>query len=448
MDVTVEDLSSVKKKLHIEIPEDVVVREVDKAYKDLKKTAKIRGFRPGKAPRAVLERHYRKDVNADVSSKLIQDSFSQAIQEKKLNVIGTPRFIPADLDDKKSYAYDVVVDINPDLEDIDFKNIPIKKTIYKVGDDEIRAQLKMLQQNLAEYKPIDEDRAVENGDFVLIDYEGFKDGKPFEETGATENFQMKIGEGKILKDLDDEIIGMKPEETKEIRVTFPQNYKNKNLAGNEINFKVTLKEIQKQILPEINDEFAKKFGELKSLDELKGKIIDNLKEGYEKRTEQEVNEQIFSALLTKCEFEAPDPLVEYELEGILNETLRSLEHNNMTMDDLGITEDSIKERYRGTAIDQVKRHMILAKIIEQEELSLTDDELNKGFEDIAKQFGFPVDDVKRYYNESSGQANLKYLEDTLLEKKALRMIIDHADIEEVQPGENQEESYENKEEEK
>ncbi len=445
MEVTVEDLSSVKKKLHIEIPEDVVVREVNNAYKDLKKTAKIRGFRPGKAPRSVLERHYGKDVNADVSSKLIQDSFPEVIREKKLNVIGSPEFIPADFDNKKAYSYDVVVDIRPELDDIDFKGIPVKKTLYKVSDDEIQAQLNMLRQNLAEYKPIDEDRAVEDGDFVLMDYEGFKDGEPFEETGPTENFQMKIGGARILKELDDGIIGMKPEETKEITVTFPPDYKDKNLAGNEITFKVTLKEIQKQILPEINDEFAKNFGELKSLDELKAKITDNLMEGYEKRTEQEVNEQIFSALLAKCEFEVPDPMVEYELEGILKETLRSLEYNNMTMDDLGMTEDSIKEKYRDTAIDQVKRHMILSKIIEQEDLTLTDDELNEGFEDMASRFGFSVEDVKRYYNEGPAQANLEYLKDTLLEKKAIRMIIDHADIKEIEPGENREESPENPE---
>ena len=214
MQVTVEDVSSVKKILHIEIPEDKVVRELDNAYKNLKKTAKIKGLRPGKAPRSVLERLYKKDVHIDVSSKLLQDSFVEAIKETDLNIVGNPKIDPPGLDEKGPYKYDATVEIKPEIEEIDFKGLTLKKNLYRVTDQEMDAQVAMLQKNLAQQKPITEDRAAQKDDFVLVDYEGFKDGKPFAETQKTENFTMKIGTGHILKTFDEQLIGMKPGDKK------------------------------------------------------------------------------------------------------------------------------------------------------------------------------------------------------------------------------------------
>ena len=188
MQVTVEDLSSVKKVLHIEIPEDKVVSELDASYKNLKKTAKVKGFRPGKTPRSVLERMYKKDVLADVSSRLIQDSFLDALKETELNIVGNPKLDPPGLEEKGPYKYDATIEVRPEIEDIDFKGLALKKTLYKISDEEINAQLKMLQKSLAQQKTVEEDRPIKEDDFALIDYEGFKDGKPYAETQMTENF--------------------------------------------------------------------------------------------------------------------------------------------------------------------------------------------------------------------------------------------------------------------
>ena len=175
MQVTIEDFSSVKKSLHIEIPQERVSRELDLAYGKLKKTAKIKGFRPGKAPRSVLE----------------------------LNLDGP-------------YAYDATIEIKPEIGDIDFKGLNLVKTKYKVNEKEVESQLKALQKNLAQQKPIEEDRPAREGDHVMITYEGLKDGKPFTETQRTENFTLKIGDGSILKDFDAGLIGMKAGESKSL----------------------------------------------------------------------------------------------------------------------------------------------------------------------------------------------------------------------------------------
>ena len=431
MQVTVEDVSSVKKILHIEIPEDKVVRELDNAYKNLKKTAKIKGFRPGKAPRSVLERLYKKDVHIDVSSKLLQDSFVEAIKETDLNIVGNPKIDPPGLDEKGPYKYDATVEIKPEIEEIDFKGLTLKKNLYRVTDQEMDAQVAMLQKNLAQQKPITEDRAAQKDDFVLVDYEGFKDGKPFAETQKTENFTMKIGTGHILKTFDEQLIGMKPGDEREIKVNFPEDYFNDKLANLEINFQVTLHEIREEVLPEIDDEFAKRLGQYETLEDLKNAITDNLNQGYAKRVEQEMNEQIFEALIAKSEFEVPDSMVDYELEGIIEEAERSFAYHNKSMEELGFSKEILSEKYRDTAEKKVRRHLILGKIIEQEDMTLTDQELEDGFMEMAQTFNQPIEDIKNYYKQNEDK--IEFFKHTLLEKKAVKLIIKSGTIEEVEP---------------
>ncbi|MCK4468372.1 MAG: trigger factor, partial [Desulfobacterales bacterium] len=384
-------------KLHIEIPNDVVVQELDKAYKNLKKTAKIKGYRPGKTPRSVLERLFKKNVHSDVSSRLLQDSLINAIKENDLKVIGTPKIDSPGLDAKKPYKYDATVEVQPEIDELDFKGLKLKKNLYRVSDEEMSAQLKMLQKNMAQQKTVEEARPVQKGDFALIDYEGFKDGKPFAETQKTENFTLKIGNGQIFKEFDEQLIGMNPDENREINIHFPEDYLNKKLANLDITFHVKLNGIREEVLPEINDEFAKDLGKYETLDQLKNAISDNLQEGYKKRTEQELNEQIFTALIAKKDFEVPDMLVEYELNSIIAEVERSFAYNNTSMEAMGLSKEKLSEKYRGTAVKQVKRHLILNKLIEQEKLTLSDEEIDNGFKEMSKAFNKPLEEISSFY---------------------------------------------------
>lgn len=431
MQVTLEDISSVKKTLHIEIPEDDVIRELDKAYNELKKKAKIKGFRPGKVPRSVLERLFKKDVHADVSSRLIQSSFIDAIKETDLKIVGNPELDPPKLEASGPYKYEAIVEITPEIENINFKGLTLKRTNYKVTDEEVQAQLKMLQKNLARYQKIEENRPVTEGDYVLIDYEGFRDGQPYPETARTENFNLKIGDGIILTEFDDQLVGMKPGEHREIKVKFPQDYSNKNLADLDISFQVSLNEIREELLPEIDDELAKKAGRYETLDELKKVITDNLKQGYLKRLEQELHEQIYTELISRSDFEVPDALVNMELEGIIEEAERSFAYRNISMEEVGLSRDSIAEKYRDTALMQVKRHLLLSKLIDQETLTLSDEELEDALNEMAANFNQPIEEIKKYYDQNKDK--LEYFKHTLLEKKAIKLIIDNSTIEDIEP---------------
>ena len=441
MQVSVEDINSVKKALHIEIPEADVVRELDKAYNELKKKAKVKGFRPGKVPRSVVVRLFKKDVHADVTSKLIQSSFLDALKKTELKVVGTPQVDPPELEDSGPYKYDAIVEISPVIDKIDYYNISLKRTNYPVSEEEIEAQLKMLQKNFARQEKVEPPRPARVDDFVLIDYEGFKDGQPFDETAKNENFNLQLGKGTISKEFDDNLIGMQPGESKSFNVKFADDYANDKLAGVEISFQVLLHEIKEEILPPIDDVLAKKAGQYESLDDLKKVITENLEQGYTKRTDQELNEQIFTHLIAQTDFEVPDAMVEMELEGIVNEAERSFSYRNMTLEEMGLSRESISEKYRETALRQVKRHLILGKIIEQEELSLADDELEEALNDMASSFNQPVEEIKRFYDQNPDK--LDYFKHTILEKKAIKLIIDTSKIEDVEPEKESAEATEN-----
>jgi len=431
MQFTVEDLSSVKKTLHIEIPREAVARELDSAYRKLGKTAKIKGFRPGKVPRSVLERMFKKDVHSDVSSRLIQDSFIDALKKTELEIVGRPQVDPPDLKENEPYSYDATVEVKPVIGSIDFKGLALEKSVYRISDEEIDLQLKALQKRLASFKPVEQQRDAQNGDHVIITYEGLKDGKPFAETQKTENFAVTVGDGQILKEFDDGLVGMKVGEEKEIAVQFPPDYGNDQLAGLKIDFFVTLNQIREEVLPDVDDELAKQVGNYKTLSELRDQIRNNLQEGYAKRVEQELNEQIFKALIEKTDFEVPDSMVDYELQAIIEDTERSFAYRNQSMEDAGITRESIAEKYRDTAEKQVRRHLILDTIIRQEEMTLEDAELDQGFDEMAKGFNQPVEQIKQYL--MAEKEKLENFKHALLEKKAVKLIIDSGNITEAVP---------------
>lgn len=428
MQVSVEDLGSVKKKLHIEIPEEEVTRELDEAYKKLNKTAKVRGFRPGKVPRSVLERLYKKNVNAEISSKLIQESFEAAIKETNLAYLGQPQIDPPEPKAKHPYKYDVTIELNPEISDIDYKGITLKKPLYNVSDEAVEAQLKNIQRIAKEQKPLEEDRALREDDIAVIDFEGFKDGQPFAEAQKTENYVMKVGRSQIIKEFDEKLVGMTPKETREISVRFPESYLNPNIANLELTFQVTLKEIREEFLPEINDELANRLGK-ENLEELKKQVISDLNQGYEKRIEQELNEQIFQEILSRQDFEVPDIMVEYELDGIIREVENSFTYQGTTMEEQGVTREMLVEKYRDTAVNQLKRRLILNKLVEQENMTVSDEEVEIGLKEMAESLNKTPAELRNYYKQNN--AEFEYFKHALLEKQAIRLVIENSIIEEV-----------------
>lgn len=429
MQVTIEEVNTVKRIIHIEVPEEKVISEIDSAYKTLKKTAKINGFRPGKAPRSVLERMYKDDVNADVVKNIVQNSIVDAIREKDLTFIGEPELDMPELDPAAAFKFSATIELKPELGEVDFSGLKLIKTIYESSDEEVEAQVEMIRKNLAKRENIEEKRAAQADDFILIDIEAFKDGKPFEAIAPIQTGSHKIGSAIYSKEFDDKIIGMNIDEAAEFEIDYADSYVNKDYAGNKVNFNVKLCNIQKEVLPELNDDFAKKVGAYETFESLKEAIKENLRNGYEKRMEQEVNEQVYLALIEKISFEVPDLMVRYELDGIIAEAEHAFAMNGITFEQIGKTKEDLETEYADLAEKQVRRHLILGAVVEQEKIELNDEEIEAGYEETAKAINQPVEGIKAFYKQNPDK--IEYLKHTLLEKKAIKLIINSNEVEEI-----------------
>jgi len=431
MQVKIEDKSSVKKVLSFEIPKADITKELNIAYNELKKKADVKGFRKGKIPRKVLENRFSKDVHADLGPRLIQEAFIEAIKEHDLKIVGGPQMDPKELDPEAAYQFDITVEVKPELEDIDFEGIALEQTKYEIADGEIESQIYMIQKTMAKKETVTEERPVKENDYVLIDYEGFVNKEPFDKTPKIENFVMGIGQDAMPKEFSEKLAGAIPVQDLEIEVSYADDYKDENLKGLNVLYKVTLKEIQEEILPELNDELVKDLGKFETLDEVRTSIRENLEKGYTQRIKHELSEQIFLTLLEKNEFEVPEALIEGELNGIAMEAEQAYSANNTSLEEVGLSKDILRTQYRDVAEKQARRHLILDKIITQEKLELTDDELEKSFEEMALGMNAPVDAVKNYFNMDPKQ--LEYYKHTQLEKKVIDLIIEKGSVTEVEP---------------
>ncbi len=439
MQVKIEDKTSVKKVLSFQIPKEDVTKELNKAYSELKKTASVKGFRKGKIPRKVLENRFSKDVHNDVAPRLIQQAFIEVVKEHDLNVVGAPQMDPPDLDPNADYEFDVTIEVKPVLDDVEYEGIELTRTKYEISDEEIDSQIHMIQKTLAKKETVTEERQVKEDDFVLIDYEGFLDNEPCKQTPKVENYVMGIGKPGMPKEFSQKLIGSIPVQDIEIEVPYSEGYHVDELKGKTVVYKVKLKEIQEEILPEADDELAKSLGgKFESLEALRTSIRENLEKGYDQRVKHELSEQIFQNLLEKCKFDIPDALIESELDGITMEAQQAYTANNTSLEEVGLTEKNIRTQYRDVAEKQAGRHLILDKIISQAKLELTEEELEKGYAEMAKAMNASVDAIKNYFNMDARQ--LDYYKQTQLEKKAVDLIIEKGSVTEVEPKDDEPEA--------
>jgi trigger factor len=432
MKVEVEDISTVKKVLRVEIPEQEVTQELDKAYGTLKNNVRIKGFRPGKVPRSLLERRFKKEMCEEVSGQLIQNSYGEALDQAALVPLGEPIIERPDLEKGEPYHYSVTVEVRPPIEDLNVKGLKLKEKVHTVTDEEIEVQVKILQKRSAQLKTVDEDRPVENGDIVIIDYEGLKDGKPFEPARKTENFQVEIGSGRILKDFEQQLVGIQPKSTKEFQVRFPDDYYNKDLAGLDVTFKVTLKEIKEEILPEIDDEFAKSLGEYQTPNEVREAIRRDLNQRYEAQSKRQLREDILDMLMEQSDFEVPAGLVQAEVDAMVRDAQNLRGYKGMSQQNLGQTEEELSKKYRPLAERKVREYLLLQKVIQQEEINVTDERLDEAFEEMAKVVNQPVERIKALHEGDKEAYEL--LRQRVLEKEVINWIVENSHVERVKAG--------------
>jgi trigger factor len=426
MNVKIEEISSVRKKLSFELPAEHVAAEIDKAYGKIAKSAKIPGFRPGKVPRAILERQYAPQMEEQVLSRLINDSYFKALVEHRILAIADPEIVDSSMIEKgQPFRYEAHVEVKPEFTAKDYTGLELKKEKFEADPEMADKRLEELRASRAEVV-VSSRKQARSGDFVVIDFEGFVNGEAFE-GGKAEGHQLELGSGSFIPGFEEQLERMKREEEKEIKVTFPDDYGNQELAGQEATFKVRLHEIKEKELPKLDDEFAKGFG-LETLDELRSQLEESYLTQERNRIDGDLRERLMDALLAANPIEVPESMVANQLDYMLGNVRARMQSQGMSLEMLGMNEESFQGMYRDTAVKQVQGSLILEVIGRQEDLRVEEGAIDDRLQQIAAMSNAPLDVVKRHYaNEDARRGLLAQM----AEEKVLEFLLDKAKIEEV-----------------
>jgi len=424
MNITVEEISSVKKKVNVEIPQEQVTKEIESFYREVGKQAKIKGFRPGKIPKDILERHFKDYVKSEVIQKLIQETYPAALSEKDLHPVSPPVVDPGELESGKPFQYSATVEVKPEIKMERYTGLNIEGKKESAKEEEVEERLKGLQNLHAQLKTVPEPRPVQSGDHVIIDYEARMEKKPLEE-GKAVDFTVEIGGGRFIPALEEKMIGLKQEEEKEIEVPFPEDYGYKKWAGKTVSFFVKVKEIKEKVLPPLDDEFAKDLGDYASLEDLKAKLKEEIEKEKELMLDRQLKDQMIEQLIQANSFEIPESMVVEQAKALVSDTKLRLASQGIALKNLNIPEEKLQEDYKEVAQKQVRTFLILEKIAAQEGIAVTDEEADERLQSISERSHQKFDVVKRYYEKNGLIPELKT---GILTDKTLNFLLEKANI--------------------
>ena len=429
MKVSVEQIGEITSRVKVELPEEAVSRQLKKAYNRLNRSAKVRGFRPGKVPLTILKRHYGDQVNQEVGLELVNDTLMEAVEKTGMEVVSQSDLDREPLQEGEPFRYSFVVEVKPQVHAQNYKDIPAKRAPVEVTDEEVGAELALRRQENFHLKSLEEPRPIQQGDHAVLDFKTFVAGKPMPD-GEARGFHLEVGSNRFNPEFENELIGFSKGEEREIQVAFPPDYGNKNLAGKKATFQVAVKDIKEKVLPELNDEFAKNLGEFESLEDLRSAIRQELENSKKKRIDDEVWVQISDELLIRNPFEVPNSMVEQELQRMLDSIRFRLSSQNLTLEQAGMDEDTFKERNRQMAEKRVRTSILLERIAQQEGFEISDEELDQGLHGAAEKMNQPYDKVRDFYLRSNMMDSYRH---QLLEDKVINFLQDQADITEGEP---------------
>lgn len=422
--IQVEDLSPVKKKVTFEIPQEQVADIINAQYKDLQKSVQLKGFRRGKAPLNLIRNYFHDQVLADSARKIIEETMQSTLDENKIFPVSVTNIDPEDIDTEKPFKYTAEIEVTPPIEPKDYKGLAIHKTVREFKEESVDAKIKELRERNARLTPLPEDKPISKGDHVVIDVQAKVDDEVVQVLTVDE-YHMEIGRGFYLPDFDDHIEGMKAGESKDFDIHLPEDFPRQALAGKTAHCHVTIKEAKERTLPDLDDEFAKDVGDFENLDALKEEVRTQLREEIEQETSNQVENQIIDKLIAANEFEVPDSMVEQQVDHYLNQTRQVLMARGLEAKRIPMPTDAQRAQMRPAAVRTVKAGLLMKAIGEKENIEVTDEDLQAGIEERAKQFGMSVDYLKDQLETHDVLENMK---ESILQQKIYKFLEDNAEI--------------------
>ncbi len=429
MNTKIEKIETNVVKLEITVEKEKFKEALQKSYKKNVKRFNIPGFRKGKAPMNVINRYYGEGVFfEDAINYCCEDTYPNAIEEHNIVPVDYPKIDIVQIESGKEFIYTAEVVVRPEVTLNEYKGLEVKKPSYSVSDEDIEKQLKAMQEKNARIMS-KEDAAIEKGDIAVIDFEGFVDGVAFE-GGEAEDYSLEIGTGTFIDTFEDQLVGLKVGEEKEVNVTFPEKYGREELNAKPATFKVKVKEIKSKELPELDDEFAKEVSEFDSLDELKADIRKKEEATNAEREKAEYEEAVIEAVCEKAEVEIPQVMIDKEVDNMVQDLEMRLKYQGLDLQTYyqytNNTEDKVKEYMKETAEKRVKTELVLEKVVKVENIEATEEEIKEKASEMAKQYGSHDAEKTEKIIEAIIGSQGQYLKTQIINEKAVEFLINNS----------------------
>ena len=412
MSVQVENLEKNMAKLTIEVPAEELEKAIEAAYRKQKNQISVPGFRKGKVPRAMIEKMYGVEVfYEDAANALMQKNYPSAVEESGVDIVSRPDIEVVQIEKGKPFIYTAEVAVRPEVTLGKYMGVTVTKIDTSVSDDEVNEALEQQRNNNARTINVT-DRAVAVGDTAVIDFEGFVDGVAFE-GGKGENHPLEIGSHTFIDTFEDQLVGKNAGDEVEVNVTFPEQYQAADLAGKPATFKVKINEIKAKELPELDDEFAQDVSEFDTLAEYKESLKKNLQEKKENDAKRAKEDEAVQKIIDKSKMDIPEAMIDTQCETMIEEFAQRIAQSGLSMDQYlqfsGHTVDALKEQVRPEALSRIQASLVLEQIAKEENIEVSDEEVDAEIEKMAASYGMEADKLKEYMGDSEKDSMKKDL---------------------------------------
>ena len=419
MQVTVESTGTLERRMRVELPAERIDNEVDSRLKAWGRKAKIKGFRPGKVPAKVVKQRYGKQIREEVLNELMQKSFSDALVQENLNPAGGPRLEPAVGSDDTKFAYVATFEIMPEFELKDLDKIKVEKPDVQISDSDLDEMILKLRKQKATWEEVD--RASDDGDRVVCDFEGTLKGEAFE-GGTGKEIPVILGAGQMLPDFEKGLHGVKPGEEKSIKVKFPKDYHAEDLAGKKVDFAIKVHRVEEEVLPPVDDELAKMFEVSEGgIEQFMKDVRENMEREAQQAITNRMKEQLFDGLMKLDLMEIPKALIDSEIEALIKQRQEAMQQYGGGAQ----VQDVKPSEFEEQAKRRVTLGLVLAEAIQKNEIKVPPAKLREKVEQIAASYERPDDVVKYYYSDKS---RLSELENVALEEMAVEKLLEETKV--------------------
>ncbi|MFL0194520.1 trigger factor [Clostridium sp. WILCCON 0269] len=428
MNVKVEKIEENVVKLEITVEAEKFNESMKKAFVKNAKKFNIPGFRKGKAPMNIIKKYYGEGVfYEDAMSFCCENTYPEALKENDVNPVDYPKIDVVQIGEGKEFIYTAEVIVFPEVKLGEYKGVEVKKNTYHVKEEDIEQELKNMQEKDARIET-KESGSIEKGNIAIIDFKGFVDGKEFE-GGEGKDYQLEIGSGTFIDNFEEQLIGLNSGDSKDVHVTFPEEYGVDELNGKEAVFNVTVKEIKFKEVPELDDEFSKEVSEFDTLDELKEDIRNKKEEANKLREEREFEEAVLEAVCANTEINIPEVMVEKEVDNMIKDLETRLKYQGLDLETYykytNNTEEKVRDYMKETAEKKVKADLVVAEIVKAENIEAEDDEIMEKANEVAKQYG--SDDVEKMA-KIVFDSQKEYLKIQVVNEKVMKLLVDSSKI--------------------